>query len=265
MEICRDSVRVCAPGAAPQATPVTANAFSWEAATAAVEQLVRKRRPRKAALNVVLADTWSRYFVIDWPQQKLAVPEEAAFAAQAFVRIYEQPASDWLLTTVPTGKPGKRLLCGMQRGAGAALDSMLQRCGWRIERLTGAFAAGFDLAAPVLAGVSGYFIFSHDAVAHCARLEAGALTLVRGQVMSESAAAARTVLARRCAAVEPVTAASGGSSTQVPGHAFYSLLVDCDPADFPATAGRNLRRELLAGRRHPSRFLAEAGRQWLAA
>ena len=239
----------------------------------AIEQLVRTLRPRRARLEVVLSDVWMRYFVIDWPTQRLSAAEGQAFTAQAFAQLYEQPAGDWVLTTASTGLPGKRLLCGMQRSAVAALDAMLQRCQWRLENLTGAFAAGFDLAAPALAGATGYFVYSNDGVAHCARLEAGALAMVRSQSMADASAMARANLARRCAALAPPLL-SGAASAAAP---FYSLLVDCDPGDFPAAAGRNLRRELLAvgkgrnggkglnaGKRR-NRFLTQIGNQWLAA
>ncbi len=259
VEISRGSVRVSAPGGAPLSSPLpplAGDEFSWDTALAAVEQLVRKQRSKRAALSVVLGDAWMRYFVIDWPRQYLTALEQQAFAAQAFARLYEQPAAGWLLTAASTGVPGKRLLCGMQRSAVAALDAMLQRCNWQIENLTGAFAAGFDLAAPALAGITGYFVYSHDSIAHCARLEAGALTMVRGQAMADGSAMARAGLGRRCAAVVSPALAGGG---------FHALLVDCDPGDFPAVAGRNLRRALLAGRTRRGRFLTQIGKQWLAA
>ena len=236
--------------------PLAGAPFSWDAAMAALEPLVRKQRPKGAVLSVVLGDAWMRYFVIDWPLQNMTAVEHQAFAAQAFGRLYEQPAAGWLLTVAPTGVPGKRLLCGMQRSAVVAIDDLLQRCGWQINQLTGAFAAGFDLAAPALAGITGYFVYSHDSIAHCAQLDAGAIIMVRGQIMADPSAIARASLGRRCAAVAPPNLAGG---------AFHGLLVDCDPGDFPAAAGRNLRRELLIGRTRRNRFLTQLGKRWLAA
>jgi len=267
VEISRRAVCVSAPGGVPLVVALaSSNAsggstpFSWEEACAAIEQSVRKLRPKRAVLSIVLGDTWMRYFVIDWPQQRLSAVEEEAFAEQAFVRLYEQPVAEWLLTTIATGLPGKRLLCGMQRSAVAALDSLLLRCNWRADRLTGAFATGFDLAAPALSGLNGYFVYSHDGIAHCARLEAGALAAVRSQAMADGTALARAALARRFAAV-----ASAEGTSPSPATVFQSLLVDCPDGDFPQAAGRNLRRELLAAGKPRNQFLKQIGAQWLAA
>ena len=280
VEIGRQSIRVSAPGGAPQSVQLTtpgatpdappgmeAAVFSWGAALTALEPLVRRLRPKRAVLNIVLSDAWLRYFVIDWPAQKLAPDEAAAFAAQAFSRVYEQAAGNWRLVTVPAGRGGQRLLCGMERGIAAALDELALRCGWQIDRLTGGFAAAFDLAAPLIGGIggdTGYFVFSGDGMAHCARLEGGALMLVRGQAMVHNDAASRAALARRCAAVGPPDALRGPVSL---------LLIDCDPADFPvhvsgevsAGAARNLRRELSGVKHRGNRFLSELGRVWHAA
>lgn len=265
LEISRRWVRLCAPGGVPLTAALDPDTFAWDSALDSAEQLVRKLRPKKAALSIVLADAWLRYFVIDWPRQKLSAQEAQAFAAQAFTQIYEQASRDWLVTTVPTGRSGKRLLCAMDRPAVAALDRFLQRCGWSAERLTGAFAAGLDLAAPTLVGGTGYFVYSHDDQAHCARIEGGALTRMRSQVMPDKAAQTRMALVKRFAAAASAETAGTASSAGASIDTIYALLVDCDPADFPATAARNVRRELLAIRRHPNRFLAEIGRQWLAA
>lgn len=276
VEIGRQSIRVSAPGGAPQsvapatpgtaadAPPVMEPAFSWGAALAALEPLVRRLRPKRAVLNIVLSDAWLRYFVIDWPAQKLAPDEAAAFAAQAFSRVYDQTAHNWRLLTVPTGRSGQRLLCGIELGIAAGLDDLAQRSGWQIDRLTGGFAAAFDLTAPLLGGGTGYLVFSGDGMAHCARLEGGALTLVRGQAMAHSDAASRVALARRCAAVGPPDALRDPVAL---------LLTDCDPADFPvhvssevsAGAARNLRRELSGVRHRGNRFLSDLGRVWHAA
>ena len=277
VEIGRQSIRVSAPGGAPQSVQLTtpgatpdalpvmeAAVFSWDAALAALEPLVRRLRPKRAVLNIVLSDAWLRYFVIDWPAQKLAPDEAAAFAAQAFSRVYEQAAGNWRLVTVPAGRGGQRLLCGMERGIAAALDELALRCGWQIDRLTGGFAAAFDFAAPLIGGATGYFVFSGDGMAHCARLEDGALTLVRGQALAQNDAASRAALARRCAAVGPPDALRDP---------VFLLLTDCAPADFPvavsgevsAGAVRNLRRELSGVKHRGNRFLSELGRVWHAA
>lgn len=280
VEIGRHAIRVSAPGGVPQSVPLTtpgaapgalpvmeAAVFSWDAALVALEPLVplvRRLRPKRALLNVVLSDAWFRYFLIDWPAQKLAPDEAAAFAAQAFLRVYDQAADNWRLMTVPAGRSGQRLLCGMERGVAAALDELALRCGWQIEHLTGGFAAAFDVAAPLIGGATGYFVFSGDAMAHCARLEGGALTLVRGQALAHNDSASRVALARRCAAVGPPDAWRDP---------VFLLLTDCAPADFPAhvssevSAGamRNLRRELSGAKRRGNRFLSELGRVWHAA
>lgn len=195
-----DRLRLTRAGGAPSESPLAAG---WEADLATLPAL-----PRRARLQVTVADRHARYLRIDWPAG-LRAAEREAFTRHRFQTVFGA-GDDWCILADRDAVVLPSLACALPRALVDAVQAFARTRHVRLVRLEGAFAAEFNRHGRRFAGDGAF-----------ARAEAGRVTLalwrdgVWASVRSQAVAVADAAAAAGClAGMLPGLAATGQAMTE---------------------------------------------------
>ncbi|WP_342246944.1 hypothetical protein [Pseudomonas sp. OTU5201] len=170
--------------------------LAWPAALAALESLLAKRKPVRAALRVVLSSHYTRFCLVPW-SEAINTPEElAGYARLCFEDIYGALGEGWSLRLSPEAAGRPRLAAAMPDELLAQLRTLAKASGLQLASVQPYLMAAFNRFRAALTRDDFLFLVAEPSRASLLLARGGCWNSVRSVALDDSDTALNDLIAR---------------------------------------------------------------------